>query len=753
MRRPPAPDVHVLPPGARAAGAGGADAAHARRPDDRRDRAGVPGQRADDGAAHRRGPSARSPTRGIPYRVPPDEALPERLQGVLAVVYLIFNEGYAAAAGDRLVRGELCSEAIRLGRLLASASCPTSPRSRGLLALMLLHDARRDARVDAQRRATSRSTSRTARCWDQGRIREGLRALERGAAPAPPGPVPGAGGDRRAARRRAERRARPTGRRSPSSTARWRVLEPSPVVEVNRAVAVGVRRTAGRRRWSCSPRCSTTPRSPLPAAARRARRAAAPRRRRDRRGARLRAGHRAERERRGAGRATAAPGAAPRPPERASSSPPRVPIARLGTWRRGSLLPTTAISPASSTCSRSTSTRARSRPTAATCTSRPGPRRERVLGGTLPASAEDGRFWSSRVHPEDREAYERFNDRLVTGQDAEVTYRLSGIDGVTRVLWDRARPRALPDGSTRIDGIISDVTAQHEAAALAGRGERPLHAPAGRRRRARVPRARPSRRPPRGAVPGPRRRPAARRRDPGPRDDQLGGGAPPGRPPRLRRVQRRARRGRDADVEYRLRGADGVTRWVHDRAAVRRNPDGTLEISGIVSDVTERRRMRAELARAHASLSQVVDSMDAHLYTLRVDADGSHARDLPRPEPRGADGRRRCRTTTRRRSSGSCTPTTAAAAARPSPASRQARRSRSSTACAASTATSASSPSSCARAATPTARCSSTASAATSRSAGGSRTSCGAAWPRCSWRPWSWSGPAPRPSCAPAPTS
>jgi GGDEF domain-containing protein/PAS domain-containing protein len=83
--------------------------------------------------------------------------------------------------------------------------------------------------------------------------------------------------------------------------------------------------------------------------------------------------------------------------------------------------------------------------------------------------------------------------------------------------------------------------------------------------------------------------------------------------------------GEDADVEYRLIGADGITRWVHDRAATRRRPDGAVEISGIVSDVTERRRMRAELAETHAALSRVVDAMDDHLYTLRVERDGGYS--------------------------------------------------------------------------------------------------------------------------------
>ena len=82
----------------------------------------------------------------IPYRIPGERDLPERLRAVMAVVYLIFNEGYAASSGDRLVREELCEEAIRLGRLLAALT-PQEPEVFGLLALMLLIDARRPARV------------------------------------------------------------------------------------------------------------------------------------------------------------------------------------------------------------------------------------------------------------------------------------------------------------------------------------------------------------------------------------------------------------------------------------------------------------------------------------------------------------------------------------------------------------------------------------------------------------------------------
>ena len=85
-------------------------------------------------------------TAGIPYVVPPAALLPERLDAVLHVLYLIFNEGYAASAGEALIRRELCAEAIRLGRVLTELM-PDEPEVLGLLALMLLHDARRGARV------------------------------------------------------------------------------------------------------------------------------------------------------------------------------------------------------------------------------------------------------------------------------------------------------------------------------------------------------------------------------------------------------------------------------------------------------------------------------------------------------------------------------------------------------------------------------------------------------------------------------
>ena len=179
---------------------------------------------------------------GIPYRVPPDHALPERLDGVLRVLYLIFNEGYDATAGDRLVRRELSSEAIRLTRVLASLM-PDEPEVLGLLALMLLHDARREARTGPGGELVLLEDQDRA-AWDRARIDEGRELLDRamrmrrigpyqlqaaiaalhddaGTAvetdwAADRGAVPGAGPDRAVAGRRAEPGGRGRdGRRGP----------------------------------------------------------------------------------------------------------------------------------------------------------------------------------------------------------------------------------------------------------------------------------------------------------------------------------------------------------------------------------------------------------------------------------------------------------------------------------------------------------------------------------------------------------
>ncbi|BCW90213.1 hypothetical protein sos41_33810 [Alphaproteobacteria bacterium SO-S41] len=104
---------------------------------------------------------------GIPFRLPSADALRERLDGVMAVIYLIFTEGYAPTGGDRVVRGELCAEAIRLGEMLLEI-VPSEPEAAGLLALMRLHNARRDARTDATGAIVLlRDQHRTLWRWDE----------------------------------------------------------------------------------------------------------------------------------------------------------------------------------------------------------------------------------------------------------------------------------------------------------------------------------------------------------------------------------------------------------------------------------------------------------------------------------------------------------------------------------------------------------------------------------------------------------
>jgi RNA polymerase sigma-70 factor, ECF subfamily len=115
-------------------------------------------------------------TARIPYRVPTDAELPARLPSVLRVTYLIFNEGYTASEGDTLVRGELCAEAIRLGRLLCELM-PGEPEACGLLSLMLLHDARRAARVSPGGDWVGLLEQDSAQ-WDRARIEEGLAILK-----------------------------------------------------------------------------------------------------------------------------------------------------------------------------------------------------------------------------------------------------------------------------------------------------------------------------------------------------------------------------------------------------------------------------------------------------------------------------------------------------------------------------------------------------------------------------------------------
>ncbi|MCW3048803.1 MAG: polymerase subunit sigma-24 [Solirubrobacterales bacterium] len=172
----------------------------------------------------------------IPYRVPEDEELLDRLRGVLRVVYLIFNEGYSASEGDRLVRGGLCSEAIRLGLLLRDLM-PDDAEVWGLLALMLLHDARRAARIDGEGRYVALDEQDRA-SWDRGRIAEGLRALERAVRLRRPGEYQLQAAITALHIQAADAEATDWAQIAELYGALAQ-LNPSPVVELNRAAAVG----------------------------------------------------------------------------------------------------------------------------------------------------------------------------------------------------------------------------------------------------------------------------------------------------------------------------------------------------------------------------------------------------------------------------------------------------------------------------------------------------------------------------------
>jgi diguanylate cyclase (GGDEF)-like protein/putative nucleotidyltransferase with HDIG domain len=223
---------------------------------------------------------------------------------------------------------------------------------------------------------------------------------------------------------------------------------------------------------------------------------------------------------------------------------------------------------------------------------------ESLIGGSAPHDVEVGRFWESRILPADWAQYEAFNRSLLDGEDAEVTYRLTGLDGATRVLRDRARPRRLADGSVRVEGIISDITAREETAArLDEASDRftSLLDVVGAHVYLAL------------ALPDGRMQELFQ----GPGGDRLLGGAEADPDmtnwdaavhaadrPAYEAFNRALGQGEDCEVTYRLIGADGVTRWVHDRGACRPRPDGTFEVSGIVSDVTERRRLEDELKRS-----------------------------------------------------------------------------------------------------------------------------------------------------------
>jgi RNA polymerase sigma-70 factor (ECF subfamily) len=168
---------------------------------------------------------------GIPYRVPREADLPERLRAVLAVVYLIFNEGYMASSGETLVREDLCAEAIRLGRVLAELM-PDEPEVLGLLALMLLVESRRAARTSARGDLVPLADQDRDR-WDRALIAEGQEIVRRCLRRNQPGPY--------------QIQAAINAVHSDPPTDWSQVLQlydqllaiaPSPVVALNRAVAV-----------------------------------------------------------------------------------------------------------------------------------------------------------------------------------------------------------------------------------------------------------------------------------------------------------------------------------------------------------------------------------------------------------------------------------------------------------------------------------------------------------------------------------
>jgi RNA polymerase sigma-70 factor (ECF subfamily) len=173
----------------------------------------------------------------IPYEIPADQALGERRSSVQAVIYLIFNEGYIATAGEGLIRRELCNEAIRLGRMLCELM-PREPESLGLLALMLLHDSRRLARVGPDGVLTTLEDQDRS-LWDKEQIAEGLELVETALSQGRPGPY-----QLQAAIVALHAEASHAAQTDwPQIAALYGELEkmvPSPIVSLNRAAAVGM---------------------------------------------------------------------------------------------------------------------------------------------------------------------------------------------------------------------------------------------------------------------------------------------------------------------------------------------------------------------------------------------------------------------------------------------------------------------------------------------------------------------------------
>jgi RNA polymerase sigma-70 factor, ECF subfamily len=169
----------------------------------------------------------------IPYVVPPDHELPDRLDAVLAALYLVFNEGYAATSDEVLVRRELCSEAIRLARVLRTLM-PDESEVAGLLALMLLQDSRRDARTGPEGQLVLLEDQDRG-LWDRGQIEEGLAIVER----LPPGPY-ALQAAIAAEHARAASGEATDWRRIADLYGLLARMTPGPVVELNQAVAVAM---------------------------------------------------------------------------------------------------------------------------------------------------------------------------------------------------------------------------------------------------------------------------------------------------------------------------------------------------------------------------------------------------------------------------------------------------------------------------------------------------------------------------------
>jgi RNA polymerase sigma-70 factor (ECF subfamily) len=173
----------------------------------------------------------------IPYEVPPPELLPDRLDAVLAVIYLVFNEGYAATYGDTLVRADLCTEAIRLGRIVSELMAGSS-EARALLALMLLQDSRRTTRASSTGEIVLLEEQDRTR-WNREQIREGLELINAALSRGPAGPY-AIQAAIAAVHARAARAIDTDWREIEALYAYLMRMQSSPVIELNHAVAVAM---------------------------------------------------------------------------------------------------------------------------------------------------------------------------------------------------------------------------------------------------------------------------------------------------------------------------------------------------------------------------------------------------------------------------------------------------------------------------------------------------------------------------------